>query len=1061
MNMQVKTSIKLVSILILLSIILSISPVNQAEFEGEDALVIGRDQTEEWRNQEVIIDETVIVRGNLYIENCNVYIKSTEGAEIIVKDGGNLRIEDSTIRPYYRKYYSSISLELEEGQNMISFPFLKENYTTRDILKPLEGHYDSVWHYDPESGFLTFKPDREDHFNSLKEIRPDMGVMMNITSETKLEIDGVLEDDFQTVLEEGLNMISYPSDEEKTVSSVFSEDLSYIDSITTVTGGEEITLSENDTMVPGKGYWVNVNENFIFEFQNEKGLPVDEFSEFEVGRRTRILYEPGSTGYLRDSKVEYLGDSIDHSGLVIGSGSVTVDSSEFDENYIDINIRDASPSIQNSEFRNATYSGILSTNSSFEAVDNYFSGSSGYAVMVDNGAPLISGNEIRSNRGIWLNKSNAAILSNDLYEGVEHAVTIHGGAPLVEENNFLDGRRSAVRTFDSNVTIIGNTFFGNQGGINGEGGKPRIINNLFKEDGYGILIQRGSADIRDNDIRETKGWSIDIEESTGLSIVNNRIRDSLFGIRISGNSPYIQGNVIENSGEIGLMIRGSSDIRLEENTITGSSGRGLYIETSDGMVRGNTISNNHAGVELRSSVLFIENTVSNNNAFGINVQRSSPYLEGNILSNNENHAMRFERSSSVTRRNSILNSRYHFYLIDSNIKVVDSAFERDSVYMDDQSEFIVKNTLNASMDEGTTHVDYSIHESLPPEAEITDVYGNERVGVDIRTDSIYFFPDDYFWGTVNMTFDVTILGEWETEIPFVLEVNPVNNPPRLLNETVKVTYEPTRVRWEVIYDDKDGHLPTYLELVVDGDHYHMKEYNESDQCTFYGKKYYYEMYLEPGTYEYYIEAEENNPLGANNTIRSRFYDLDISPPKPGWLGMSDMEAASVGTFLLLAVIILLYLRIREKNKQKDSRIPENKISSKDMIKTLPVMKKKSDVDKEKSTKESSPEKDEKEEKTGPKTLPVMKKREGKNSKKEDVRKHRVIKEEEHSEDEDEIDPVIDTVSDEPVEEVEKDESKKQRVIRNKKTVQPKKRVMKEDNSDKSKDGKMKRILKED
>ncbi|MGM0406055.1 MAG: right-handed parallel beta-helix repeat-containing protein [Thermoplasmatota archaeon] len=1045
---------------------MSTSPVNQAEFEEEDTSVIGKDQTEEWKNKEVIIDETVNVRGDLDIENCDVYIKSTDEGEIIVKDGGNLRIEDSTVQPYYRKYYSSISLELEKGQNMISFPFLREDYTARDVLKPLDGHYDSVWHYDPESGFLTFKPDREDHFNTLKEIRPGMGVMINITSATILEMDGVLEDNFQRVLEQGLNMISYPGREEKNVSSVFSEDLSYIDSITTMTDGEEITLSENDTMVPGKGYWVNANDKFIFEFQNEKGLPVEEFSEFEVGRRTRIHYEPGSTGYIRDSEFEYLGDSIDYSGLVIDSGSVKVDSSRFDENYIDINIRDASPSIQNSEFRNATYTAILSTNSSFDATDNYFFESSDHAIIVNSGAPLVSGNDVGSNKGVWLNKSNAAISSNDFYEGVEHAVTIHGGEPVVEENNFLDGRRSAVRTFDSNVTIIGNTFFGNQGGINGEGGRPRIINNLFKEEGYGILIQRGSADIRDNDIRETKVWSIDVEESTDLSILNNRIRDSSFGIRISGNSSYIHGNVLEDSGEIGLMIRGSRDIRLEENTITGSSGRGLYIETSDGMVRRNTINNNHAGVELRSSVLFIGNTVSNNDVFGINVQRSSPYLEDNILSNNENNAMKFERSSSVTRRNSILNSRYHFYLIDSSIKVVDSAFRRDRVYLDDQSEFMVKNTLNASMDEGTTHTDYSIHESLPPEAEITGVHGSERVDVDIQPNSIHFLPDDHFWGTVNMTFNVTIFGEWDTEIPFVLEVNPVNNPPKLLNETVKVTYEPTKVRWEVIYEDKDGNLPTYIELVVDGDHYQMKEYNGSDQHTFYGKKYYYEMYLEPGTYEYYIETEENNTLGANSTIRTRFYDLDISPPKPGWLGMSDMEAAGVGTFLLFAVIILLYLRVRDKNKQKDSSISEDKISSKDMIKTLPVMKKRSNFNKEneeKSTKKPSHEKDEKAEKTGTKTLPVMKKREGTNSKKEDIRKHRVIKEEEQSEEDDdeETEPIIDTVSDEPDEEVEKDVSKKQRVIRNKKTVQPKKRVLKEEYPKKRESGKKKRILKED
>jgi len=825
--------------------------------------------------------------------------------------------------------------------------------------------------------------------------------------------------------------------------------------------GEKIILTENDNMIPGRGYSVNVNRDCILSYRNDRGLTREEALTLNKFRGTRIHYEEGSTGDIRDSKIESLGEDIDQSGIMIESSSVSIDNSEFKDNFIDININSASPTIRNSNFENFTYTSIFSQDSYPDVYNNRFTHSSQYAMVIYGGSPLLSENKINYNMGIYLNGSNTKIFSNRFEYTLENAVTMKGGTPLVDDNEFVYSGLAAIKTESTNVSIIGNTFFKNQGSINIIDGSPNVRDNLFKNEGYGILVQKGSIDIINNDFREINSWSIDIEESRDLSVIDNTIRNSALGMRVTGTGPLIKGNTIENVDNVGVLIRQSTDFIFEDNLISGITGTAVSIESSEGMTFMNKISRNRLAVELKSPVLFIGNTVSNN-AQGINIQRSSPYLEDNIFSNNENYAIRFEGSSSFIRRNSILSSDYHLYLINSEIIIVDSAFKMDNVYIDSNSDLTVKNTLNASMDEGTTYVDHSIHESLPPQAEITDVYGYENVDVEIRTNSVYFFPEDYFWGTVNMTFNVTIFGEWETEIPFNLEINPVNNPPRLLDKTVKITYEPTRVRWEVIYEDKDGDLPTYIELVVDGDHYQMKEYNESDQCTFDGKKYYYEMYLESGTYEYYMEAEENNPLGANNTIRTRFYDLDISPPKPGWLGMSDMEAVGVGTFLLLGMMILIYLRVREKGKQKESSISKDKISSKDMIKALPVMRKKSDVDKENSTKKSPSDKVDKEKDIGTKTLPVMKKREGKKSKKEDIRKHRVIKEEDQSDEADnDIEPVIDMVSDEPVEDDEKDKRKKQRVIRNKKTVHPKKRVMKEDNSDKSKNGKMKRVLKED
>ncbi|MFW6305332.1 MAG: right-handed parallel beta-helix repeat-containing protein [Candidatus Saliniplasma sp.] len=1077
--MKTHRAIKLISILILFSLIVSVFPINEADIILEEGHTIDRDQNEYWSDEEIIIDEKLIIRGDLQVENCEIYIHSSEGGEIIVKDSGNLRIESSIIQPYYKNYYSSFSLEMDPGLNLLSFPYYKEDNATRQVLEPLDGHYDSVWHYDPDEGWLSFKPHREDHFNDLKTVNLEMGVLVNITDETSLDMDGIQPKSTEIELKDGSNMVSYVGDEEKKVSTVFSGIYGNVESVYTVTSGEEIFLSENDTMVPGKGYWVEMNTDSILNYQNENGLPEDEYSEFEEDKDIRIHYEPGSTGYIGNSRLEHLGDDMESSGLIIESDSVSIEGSEFKNNFIDVNIQNSSPNIKNSKFENATYSSIYSINSSFDSNNNDFAYSRGYAMMVSGGSPFLTENIVDTNMGIWLDSSNAVLSTNYFNGSLGNSITIHGRAPLLEENDFVDGEQAAIKTYDSNVSIVGNTFFGNQGGINSIGGRPRVMNNLFKDEGYGILVQEGSADIKNNDIREINGWSLDIENSQNISMIDNRLRDSSLGIRISGDNPLVKRNSKENCGDIGVLIRQASDIRFEDNTISESSSTGLSIENSEGIVIGNKIIDNHAGVDLRSSILFIGNTVSNNEINGINVQESSPYFEDNVLSNNENNAMRFERSSSVVRRNSILNSKYHFYLVDSQIKAINSAFDEDRVNIDDNSELDIKNTLNASMDEGTDLIDSSIHESLPPAAEITDVYGHDHVDVDIRPNSIYFQPEDYFWGTVNMTFNVTILDEWETEIPFTLEIRPVNNPPRLLNKTVRVSYEPTRVRWEVVYEDKDGNLPNSLELVVDGNHYQVKEYNESKLDTFNGKKYYYEMYIEPGNYEYQIKAEENNTMGPNNIRRTQFYDLDISPPKPGWFGMSDMEFASVGTVFILTVLVLLYLSLREKDQQKNQTEVKKEKVSQPVVKTLPVMKKRSEEVVGANEKKSPPKEmqedhednekdkengDENKSQQGVKQLPVMKKRSEKTTKEtdeKDTRKHRVIREEDvDTPKEEESEPVIDSVSDEPVEEDE-DKSKKQRVIRSKKSVQTKKRVMKKGDSKDSESGKLKRVLKDD
>ena len=1030
-------------ILILFLLFLSTISIEGVEGDPIETNIIERHETEEWKNEEIIIDESLVIRGSLLIENSEIYIKSSVGGEIIIEDGGTMRVIDSFIQPYFKRYHNSISLELDEGQNLLSFPFHREDDSIRKVMSPLEGHYDSVWYFDREEGWLTFRPERER--NNLENVTQYMGVVVNITDQITLEMEGFSPELFEIELQEGENWVSYPGSEKKTVGTVFYDIMDHVESVSTKIAGEDVVLHENETMTPGRGYWVKVSQDCLWEYRPDLGVDEKDALGFEKDRGTTIHFEPGSSGTIRDSTLKGLGDSQEHPGFVIESDEVSIYGSEFKENYVDITVREASPDIMHSNFKNSRAGSIDSSYSSFNAQNNKFQRSDGYSFNILGGAPTLSENEIIDNQGIQLIDSNAHIFSNKISNTVEKGISIHEGTPLIEENSFVSNP-TALKTAESNVTISHNTFSDNLIGIHGENGSPMIEHNLFNEDRTSIYIQEGSGRIIRNEIRNVDRWGIDIEDSLDLSIIDNRILDGSLGIRLSGEGNRVEKNLIRNCIDGGALVRGSSDIKFITNTIRGISGTGLTVEDSDGIFYDNRIDDSRRGVNLKADVTFIENTVSNNDD-GINVKGSSPYFDGNIISNNEDYGFRFEESSAIIRRASILNSRYHLYLVSSDVRIVDSAFREDRVFADDGSDLTIEDTLNASMDEGST-LSYDIYEDLPPSSEITGVYRTGPIEVDIRHDSVYFVPEDYYWGTVNMTFNVTIAEEFETEVPFTLEVEPVNNPPILRNKTVSVSYEPTRVRWEVIYEDKDGYTPTSIELVVDGDHYQMREYNESHQDAFDGKRYYYEMYLEPGEYTYYIKATENNPLGANHTINTQYYDLEISPPTPGWFGLSNQEMASIGTIFMFIVLVILLVKNRKDSSDDETEsFRDEETDREEMFKELPILTKKGDTDKKTS-------------KGSTKKLPVLKKREETKGSKEKgtvkaSRKNRLVKEIEEEEPE-EVEQDVEEETE--IEDKEEERSKKQRIVKTKKRIRPKSRVIKE--SDQENNGKLKRVIKE-
>ena len=119
------------------------------------------------------------------------------------------------------------------------------------------------------------------------------------------------------------------------------------------------------------------------------------------------------------------------------------------------------------------------------------------------------------------------------------------------------------------------------------------------------------------------------------------ITNSAYGIQ-AANLPaiVIQGNVITDT-ELGIFLSNVASPSVITNTISTSQAvmAGIFLESSDGVVRGNTISGHTNGIHLGNSSPDVgENTLTGNKFHGIYIGAGSlPNMVGRLVLNQNNH----------------------------------------------------------------------------------------------------------------------------------------------------------------------------------------------------------------------------------------------------------------------------------------------------------------------------------------------------------------------------------------------------------------------------------------
>ncbi|MHA2187801.1 MAG: right-handed parallel beta-helix repeat-containing protein, partial [Candidatus Thorarchaeota archaeon] len=175
-----------------------------------------------------------------------------------------------------------------------------------------------------------------------------------------------------------------------------------------------------------------------------------------------------------------------------------------------------------------------------------------------------------------------------------------------------------------NNTILDNTFTNN--GLNIQGGSEYYQNNIFA----GNLINGKPLGLFLNKIGETIDGSqygqIFIVNCTDVILEDGQLNNASIGILLRDSSfCFIRNSVVSGNSVAGIALYVSPNNTITNNNITGNSGNGVRLGSSDSTVVNNVISDNSgAGVYIayRSNMTIAHNTIERNE-YGIRILASS------------------------------------------------------------------------------------------------------------------------------------------------------------------------------------------------------------------------------------------------------------------------------------------------------------------------------------------------------------------------------------------------------------------------------------------------------
>ena len=162
-----------------------------------------------------------------------------------------------------------ISIEMQEGWNLISIPFDTYNQTIAGTLATIEGKYDYVKAYSslfPDNPWLSYSPNRPDVYNDDFQITRKIGFWVRATEACTLEVSGIPQDITSISLYAGWNLVGYTIlDEDRMLSiALWGTGADRVEGFDSAEPYLIKELASNYIMKAGEGYWIHVPADSVW-----------------------------------------------------------------------------------------------------------------------------------------------------------------------------------------------------------------------------------------------------------------------------------------------------------------------------------------------------------------------------------------------------------------------------------------------------------------------------------------------------------------------------------------------------------------------------------------------------------------------------------------------------------------------------------------------------------------------------------------------------------------------------------------------------------------------------
>jgi hypothetical protein len=169
----------------------------------------------------------------------------------------------------------SYDIQLQEGWNLVSIPFIQIDTNLGGVLNSIDGLYDTVWLYNISDSSNRWKLNNTSkplNMNDLDNIDHKMGFWIYVTEPGGglLQCSGIIPTENQSItLKPGWNLVGYPSLSNRT-RDIALNNLNFTTDLDTIwtynaSGQKWEKIGEFDNFEIGRGYWVHAKTEFVWE----------------------------------------------------------------------------------------------------------------------------------------------------------------------------------------------------------------------------------------------------------------------------------------------------------------------------------------------------------------------------------------------------------------------------------------------------------------------------------------------------------------------------------------------------------------------------------------------------------------------------------------------------------------------------------------------------------------------------------------------------------------------------------------------------------------------------